>query len=204
MPKESLLNRDVDLVLLSIEMTKQAHHVKRCWGIIKQIQQARKDYPEEINISLGFYRTVFDALVTSVFIGLGKLYDQDGDTYSLYALQKLLGCSLEKGQHSSDLKEQSQRLGHLSSKAYALRQWRNKQYAHNVQELEWDRKKLDAQYPLLDEDIEALIDFACEYTDYFSVFFLEEPIPERLPACTDLENTLQRLRSWLDQEDIQQ
>ena len=195
MSKESLLTREVDLVLLSIEMSKQAHHVKRSWSIIKQLQQARNDYPDEIDLSIGFYRTVFDALVTSVFIGLGKLYDQDDDTYSLYALRTLLGGLFGKSKHSDNLKVQSQKLRDLSPKAHALRQWRNKHYAHNVQELDWDRDKLDSQYPLNDEDMEALIQFACEYCDFFSELSIDMKIPDRLPACDDLENTLQRLRA---------
>jgi len=76
MEKDTLLNREIDLVLLSLEMTKQAYHVKRCWSIIKQIQQERKDYPNEINISLGFYRTVFASLVTSVLPLIQQKHDR--------------------------------------------------------------------------------------------------------------------------------
>ncbi len=195
MLKQSILNREVDLVLLSIEMTKQARHVQRCWSIIKQLQQARMYYPEEISISLGFYRTVFDSLVTSVFIGLGKLYDQSGDSYSLYALQQLLGGLYGISEHASALKNQSQSLRALFPKAQALRQWRNKQYAHNAQEIEWDRAKLDSEYPLKDEDIESLIAFACEYCDFFSLLAVETPFSDCLPPCNDLENTLQRLHA---------
>ena len=195
MAKESLLNREVDLVLLSIEMTKQARHIQRCRSIIKQIKQAQTDYSYELNLSLGFYRTVFDSLVTSVFIGLGKLYDQDGDCYSLYALQTLLGGLFGKSEHTSALKNQSDKLRTLSPKAHALRQWRHKHYAHNVQEIEWDRAKLDSEHPLKDEDIESLIAFACEYCDFFSLLAIGTTLSDRLPTCNDLENTLQRLHA---------
>lgn len=200
MSKRPPQNHKVDLVLLSIEMTQQAYHVKRCWHIIKQLQQARIDYPEEINTSLGFYRTIFDSLVTSVFIGLGKLYDQDVDTYSLYELQRIIGRSFGENQPPVACKVLSQKLRMLSSKAYSLKQWRNKQYAHNAQEYDWDWKQLDFQHPLYDEDIESLIDFACEYVNFFSTFFLDEPIPDRFPDCCDLENTLEKLHSYTTQE----
>lgn len=66
MAKVSLHDQEVDLVLLAIEMTNQAHQVERCWKILGMINEARKTHPNMIDRSLGYYRTVFDSLVLSM------------------------------------------------------------------------------------------------------------------------------------------
>lgn len=170
-------------------MTKQAQHVEKCWAILKMINQARRTHPEVINASLGYYRTVFDSLVTSVFVGLGRLYDKDADAFSLYSLRTLLGISF-KGINIADIKTNSQKLNALAPKIESLRNLRGKRYAHNDRELAWQSDWLEEQYPLSDEDIETLIRFAREYCDFFSVMFVAEPIEDCIPPCEDFWNTI--------------
>lgn len=192
MSKEKTMTREHDIVLLCIEMTDQARYVRRCWDGIRGIHQLRAEYPQEFKLSFGFYRTVFDALVTSLFIGLGRLYDKTRDTYSLYALETLLSDFSET--HAAKLKEKSQKLQELSPLIEALRRRRNKQYAHNDQETGWDFDELQRRFVLDDENIETLIDFACEYCNFFVSFYLDHPLPDRHQPCTDLGNTFQLLR----------
>lgn len=190
MAKVSLHDQEIDLVLLAIEMTNQAHQVERCWKILGMINEARKTHPHMIDRSLGYYRTVFDSLVQSVFIGLGRLYDIDSGTFSLYSLQILLGRHF-KNTHSADLKTYSVRLGKLGKAINSLRNWRNKQYAHNEREVAWQSNRLEEQFPLRGEEIEALIQFAREYCDFFSAMLLGEQIQIRIPACEDFWITLE-------------
>ena len=189
---ETTMTRKHDIVLLCIEMTEQVRNVRNCWESIRQIHQVRSEYPQEFKLSCGFYRTAFDALATSLFIGLGRLYDKDGDTYSLYALQTLLSDFRES--HAARLKEKSQKLRELSPLVEVLRQRRNKQYAHNDQETAWDFEELKRKFVLDDEGIEILIAFACEYCDFFVSFYFDNPLPDRHQPCTDLENTFHLLR----------
>lgn len=189
MAKVSLHDQEIDLVLLAIEMTNQARQVERCWKILGMINEARKTHPQKINRSLGYYRTVFDSLVLSVFIGLGRLYDKDSDTFSLYSLRELLWASF-KDTHANELEAYSKRLKAFATSAESLRNWRGKQYAHNDRELAWQSDWLEKRYPLKDEDIEALIRFAREYCDFFSVKFLGELVQDRIPSCEDFWNTI--------------
>ena len=73
-------------------------------------------------------------------------------------------------------------------------------FAHNDMDLAWDTAKLDNAWPMTNEDIEALIDFACRYCDFFATVSIGEPITDYLPACTDLENTLQGLQAFSHSE----
>lgn len=189
MAKEALKEQEIDVILLAIEMTKQAQHVEKCWAILKMINQARRTHPEVINASLGYYRTVFDSLVTSVFVGLGRLYDKDADAFSLYSLRTLLGISF-KGINIADIKTNSQKLNALAPKIESLRNLRGKQYAHNDRKLAWQSDWLEEQYPLSDEDIETLIRFAREYCDFFLVMFVAEPVEDCIPPCEDFWNTI--------------
>ena len=189
MAKETLMKQEIDVVLLAIEMTKQAQHVDKCWSLLKMINQARRTHPKAINDSLGYYRTVFDSLVLSVFIGLGRLYDKNADSFSLYSLRTLLGISF-KNAGIDDIKVYSQKLNALAPRIESLRNLRGKQYAHNDRELAWQSGWLEEQLPLSDEDIEALIKFAKEYCDFFSVMFLGAKIEDRIPSCVDFYLTL--------------
>ncbi len=193
MTGKSLLEREIDIVLLAIKMSEQAYHVRHCWHIIGQIQRARKLYPGIINENIGFFRTIFDSLVTSVIIGLGKLYDMDGNAYSLYSLQTLMGTVFHHS-HSSTLKDYSEKLSKINKQIESLRKWRNARYAHNDQELGWDYLKLESQWVLLDSDFVALIDFACDYCSFFSKLFLQTPIQDKLPVNETLDNIIMKLR----------
>ena len=189
MAKETLMKQEIDVVLLAIEMTKQAQHVDKCWSLLKMINQACRTYPKVINDSIGYYRTVFDSLVTSVFIGLGRLYDKDADSFSLYSLRALLGVSF-KDAGIDDVKAYSQKLNALAPRIGSLRYLRGKQYAHNDRKLAWQSDWLTEQFPLSDEDIEALIQFAKEYCDFFSMMFLGAKIEDWIPPCDDFWNTM--------------
>lgn len=189
MAKESLMKQRINIVLLAIEMTRQAQHVDKCWSLLKMVNQARVTHTKAINDSLGYYRTVFDSLVTSVFIGLGRLYDKDADTFSLYSLRTLLGISF-KDAGIDDIKVYSQKLNALAPQIEFLRNLRSKQYAHNEREVEWQSDWLEKQYPLSDDDIEALIQFAREYCDFFSKMLLGEKVVDQIPPCSDFWNAL--------------
>lgn len=193
MAKRALMNQRIDIVLLAIEMTNQARQVERCWKILGMINEARREHSQMIDRSLGYYRTVFDSLVLSVFIGLGRLYDKGSDTFSLYSLRELLWASF-KDTHANELEAYSKRLKALAPSAESLRNWRGKQYAHNDRELAWQSDWLEKRYPLKDEDIEALIRFAREYCDFFSVKFLGELVQDWIPPCEDFLLTLETMR----------
>jgi len=77
------------------EIMNSLVHVNTSFCIVKQYNQLLKNYEHEIELSPCFYSTIFNSLVETIMMGLGRIYDRHKDSQGISKVMNRFEGSLE-------------------------------------------------------------------------------------------------------------
>lgn len=170
----------------------EIHRFCDCASVYRQITERTKDYLPELNLAPAFFRTVEDALFTTIVLWADKLFDEKGErglfnflAFVEYNRKWMTSKELQRRRNYPDdhwmlqnrapitaesIEEDRRKIRSLSA-LKSIRIRRDKFHGHFDKDYFFDRSKLKQEAPLewkdLDEAAEVMGDMLNEYSADF-------------------------------------